>query len=93
MSLATKIEKWICRVLRMPTCQELETNYYDYLARALDPPSRRRVERHLMLCKRCRKFFESYRKIVKAVASLPSPTLDELTQKKLVDGIFVRLKS
>ncbi len=93
MSLATKIEKWICRLLQMPTCQELETNYYDYLAQALDAKSLRKVKRHLMLCKRCRKFFESYQKIVQTVSSLPSPSLDPLTHKRLLDTVFIRLKS
>ncbi len=64
MSLATKIERWLCRILRIPTCQELEVNYYDYLAAAVNRKEKRAIERHLALCRRCKKFFASYKKVV-----------------------------
>lgn len=64
MSLATKIEKCLCRILRIPTCQELEANYYDCLSEAANPKERRALERHLSICRKCKKFFASYKRVV-----------------------------
>lgn len=54
--------KWMFKMVRLPTCEEVDQFIYDFLEGQLDPKTVRQVERHLKICKNCQRFIESYRK-------------------------------
>lgn len=76
MSVKTKLICWMFRLLRLPTCEEVERFAYDFLDRQLDPAMQRAVERHLKACKNCHRFIAAYRAVADGAKQLPTPPLD-----------------
>ena len=93
MSIASKIEKWLCRILRIPTCQELEAHYYDFLAQAMSDSEKRAIERHLNICRRCRKFFASYKRVAELSPQWESTPVQNPDPEKIFLKISKKLNS
>lgn len=84
MSVKTKLEKWLFRVMRLPPCEDIEEFSYDFLEGKLDSATQRLVERHLRLCPPCLRFMESYRRSRALGAQERPPPLDpEFTEHLL----------
>lgn len=90
MSVKTKMMRWMFKLMGLPTCEEVEQLAYDYLDGTLDEKTRRTLERHLMPCKNCRRFIESYRKTKAAAAHLQGPPLDPEFKNYLADFLKQR---
>ncbi|MFO1518051.1 MAG: zf-HC2 domain-containing protein [bacterium] len=87
MSISTKIERVMCRVLRIPTCEELEAFAYDFLEGKLDPVLEKKVERHLKICVPCQKFMAAYRR-ARALGSEELPPLDPAFKGELLQFLI-----
>ena len=57
----------------MLTCRDVAAFLGDYLDRALPWRQRLRFRLHLLLCRDCRRYLDSYRKTVEACRSLGVP--------------------
>lgn len=85
MSVKTKMMRWMFKMMGMPTCEEVEHLAYDYLDNKLDVHTLKTLERHLIFCKNCHHFIDSYRKAKMAGSTMPTPPLDEEFKKHLAD--------
>lgn len=83
MSVKTLTMKLMFRMMRLPTCQEVEEFAYDFLDGKLEEKTLRAVEKHLRFCKSCRRFIESYRRIRAAGFLRKAPALDPEFKEKM----------
>ena len=71
----------------MITCHELYGFLDDYLARALDLPTRVAFEAHLAICSACRRYLRSYEATLAAAKSAEAAPL-EAPPEELVQAIL-----
>jgi anti-sigma factor RsiW len=57
----------------------------DFVEGALTPPVRARLEDHLRVCRHCAAYLAQMRTMLRALAQLPAPTLDQATRDALVE--------
>ena len=62
-------------LLTDPTCKQVTELIADYLSDRLDPPVKRKFERHLSICPDCVNFLNTCRKIIAATGSLRARAL------------------
>lgn len=75
--------KWMFRMMRLPTCQEVEEFAYDFLDGKLHEKTIQAVENHLRFCRGCRRFIESYRRMKAAGSLRKAPSLDPEFKEKM----------
>ncbi len=85
MSLRTKIDRLLFKVIKVPTCQQLETLCYDFLEESLEKKTIRAIERHLSICPNCLRFIESYRRMKQLKETFVSPALDSEFKNKMLE--------
>ena len=82
MFVKTAMMKFMFRMMRLPTCEEVDRFAYDFLDGVLEPQVLKSIEKHLRFCKSCQKFISSYRLIAaKAKPVLPPPLDAEFKEK------------
>lgn len=84
MAAKTVIMKWMFQMMRLPTCEEVDQFAYDFLEGRLDVETMHQVQRHLRVCKNCRRFFDSYRKMRDLGHQPLTITLDSEFKEKLL---------
>ena len=73
------------------TCRELADFLLAYLDGELDTGERRSLDRHLLWCRPCRAYLQSYRTTVQLARSLGKPAPDELPEpipEELVEAVL-----
>ncbi len=85
MSLRTKIDRLLFKVIKVPTCQQLETLCYDFLEENLEKKTVRAIERHLKICPNCLRFVESYRRMKQLKETFAPPALDPEFKNKMLE--------
>lgn len=85
MSLRTKIDRLLFKVIKVPTCQQLESLCYDFLEKNLEQKMVRAIERHLKICPNCLRFVESYRRMKQLKESFAPPPLDSEFKNKMLE--------
>ncbi len=71
-------------------CQEFVELVTDHLEGTLPEEVERAVAGHLELCEPCRIYLEQIRRTAKALRTLPTPTLPQAAQERLLD-VFTSL--
>jgi anti-sigma factor RsiW len=66
------------------SCQEVVELVTDYLEGELDPDMTAEVEAHLALCDGCDRYLEQMRATIRALGTVPVPSLSETAQDELV---------
>ena len=77
------VGKWMLKLMRLPSCEEISELAYAYLEGHLDPALAAKFERHLRNCANCKRFIDSYRQIATAKLARKIP-LDPEFQKRIV---------
>lgn len=89
MSVKNWMMSKMLKMMKLPTCEEVETFSYDFLNQSLDQKTLSDVEKHLRLCKNCQKFIQSYRLVAKDI----KPTKPTPLDSEFKDKIFEYLKN
>ncbi len=87
-----KLRALIMRILPgMLTCRELEGFMVDYLEDTLPKGQRRKFDRHLRLCRDCRRYLEAYKRTItlsQAACQDPDAPIPEDVPEELVQAIL-----
>lgn len=78
------LKKWMMKLMRMPTCEEIERFAYDYLEGRLDPGLVKKFERHLKGCDNCEKFVRTYREVARPERLKQKIPLDPEFEARLI---------
>ena len=84
------IKRVMCFTLRVTgfgSCKEIEELCYEYIEETVPKGAKRRVKRHLKICKPCLRFIMSYL-AVRALGKTVLPTeLSQQQKDKLIEGL------
>jgi len=67
---------WMMKIMGLPSCEELETFTQDYIANELEPSLKEKFDNHLLKCKNCANFIESYKKTTQLGKYFEPPPID-----------------
>lgn len=76
---------WMMKMMRLPSCQEVEQFAYDYLEGQLEVGLVAKFERHLDGCKTCHRFIESYRKVARPAELAQHIPLDPDFEARVIE--------
>lgn len=88
MALKGFLENFMFHCLRLPTCEELEIQTYDYAQETLPEKTLIRFKKHIKLCKNCAQFLENYLKIVKLGPNAQMDKLDQGIESKILQSLL-----
>jgi hypothetical protein len=72
----------------MPSCEEMGTFVQAYFVNELPPDVRKKFEVHLLRCKDCKHFVDSYRKTMEFDKYLVPPPLDPEFNGMIMDYLM-----
>lgn len=67
------------------TCHELVELVTEYLEDAMPAPERQRLEQHLTVCTRCRRYLDQMRQTIKTVGQLREEEIAPAAREELLD--------
>jgi len=85
------IERIFCFMMRVSglgSCKEVQEICYEYVEASVDSGQKKRVEKHLKICKPCLRFITSYIAIRTLGKAAHPEKLSDSQKEKLIEGLM-----